>query len=217
MQCCLAGDNGGVKCGLTNTILPKMNPTNFCAHSKIVTCVRCVAHLKMKERGASKVNASNTKQKLKELPLSTLEWAWERLHEDRITITHDNDEEKYHCYQSSSISDRGYREGADSLAQLEVFKGISSETAEFVLEHGRSAFTPSHLVLACNGTFLENDETASHLCGNFRCLRPEHIIVESMKSNVARKFCPGVLACRCGTENVFCTHVPQCIIKKQKR
>lgn len=54
---------------------------------------------------------------------------------------------------------------------------------------------------------------ASHLCHNPKCVRPEHIIiVESRKSNHARKNCLHKIDCPCCEEVILvCKHQPPCI------
>lgn len=169
----------------------------------------------MKRRGASKNNTDANRQKVMSIPPEVLEWAWDRLLLEYEVITHglEEEDELFFCWQNPTIADRGYREGADSLAQIEIFKSHSDEAAMFIAAMGRSAFTPSHLLLACQGIYLKDDETASHLCGNFRCLRPDHIIVETLKVNVARKFCVGTIQCKCGA-HMLCKHTPMCLIKR---
>lgn len=50
----------------------------------------------------------------------------------------------------------------------------------------------------------------SHLCGNKLCFNPEHIIVESVKDNMARKNCLCFIIHK-GDRISVCSHTPKCI------
>jgi len=56
-------------------------------------------------------------------------------------------------------------------------------------------------------------QTASHLCHNKRCIRPEHIIIESIGLNGRRNGCLAFVTCGgCGAKTNACGHEPVCIL-----
>ncbi len=112
------------------------------------------------------------------------------------------------CIESRFLSDRGH--SRDALQQLELPLHQRNREHDFA-EAGRHAFTPAHLVLAINGVYLDPTESASHLCGNYRCLNIDHIIPETLEKNIARKYCPKDVRCACGTTIPLCAHAPKCI------
>ncbi len=62
---------------------------------------------------------------------------------------------------------------------------------------------------------LENSSEVlqvSHLCGQARCVNPNHLCLESAKVNNSRKGCLGLVTCLgCGTSMSACTHHPRCV------
>mmetsp|Transcript_28934 Transcript_28934/g.94203 ORF Transcript_28934/g.94203 Transcript_28934/m.94203 type:complete len:163 (+) Transcript_28934:420-908(+) len=63
----------------------------------------------------------------------------------------------------------------------------------------------------------KDGETASHLCHNKRCIRPEHLIVESIADNAARNGCVAFVECHdCGNRVPACPHTPPCLLPWKK-
>jgi hypothetical protein len=56
-------------------------------------------------------------------------------------------------------------------------------------------------------------EHLSHLCGDPRCFRISHLVVESSAANNSRKNCLVAAVCPCPCDHVFwlCKHRPRCI------
>ena len=75
----------------------------------------------------------------------------------------------------------------------------------------------SHVSLSRSGIFPNStNDDASHLCGNTRCVKPEHLVWEPHSINVSRTNCVGDIACDCGIHS-FCNHDPKCIKLKCKK
>jgi hypothetical protein len=56
-------------------------------------------------------------------------------------------------------------------------------------------------------------ETASHLCHNKSCIRPDHIIIETVGRNGRRNGCLAFVTCNdCGRRINACGHTPKCIL-----
>lgn len=56
-------------------------------------------------------------------------------------------------------------------------------------------------------------QTASHLCHNKRCIRPDHIVIESIGLNGRRNGCLAFVSCSgCGAKASACGHEPKCIL-----
>lgn len=84
--------------------------------------------------------------------------------------------------------------------------------------HSEANIQVSHLVLRCEKgdehvPHRSKRETASHLCHNKLCIRPEHIIKESVGMNGRRNGCLAFVMCAdCGAKLNACGHSPRCIL-----
>ncbi len=74
-------------------------------------------------------------------------------------------------------------------------------------------FNACGIVLAAAGVFAtDKTDEVSHLCGNWRCCRKEHLCYESHDLNMKRVGCPGAVTCvRCDCWTNACPHTPRCI------
>lgn len=58
----------------------------------------------------------------------------------------------------------------------------------------------SHAVLVANGRYPQEDEQASHLCHNGKCVHPDHLVWEPVAANMRRVRCAREGECVCGNE-----------------
>lgn len=72
------------------------------------------------------------------------------------------------------------------------------------LAHGFSA-------LFWKGVRARAGEQVSHLCCHPACVRPSHLVIESVQYNNSRKGCPGDIVCACGEIAYSCPHRPKCV------
>lgn len=75
----------------------------------------------------------------------------------------------------------------------------------------RTATSTSRAVLeACAGPRPDNWHEASHLCGNARCINPEHLLWEPRDINVSRELCHNEKYA--DARQGGCTHEPRCVV-----
>ena len=94
-----------------------------------------------------------------------------------------------------------------SLAQRQSGDGDRNTGTNFLFH--RIAYTSYHGVDCHLG--------ASHLCGNPRCFKPDHIVDEDILANNRRKGCPGDVFCPDHGHLIvaLCHHQPRCIKRPQ--
>lgn len=117
--------------------------------------------------------------------------------------------EYFHCYETSGrLNWDGYP------CALTLPAKYITETDKF---SSLTQFKPTAVVLAVEkGEFAKDPQQhASHLCGNRRCFRGDHLIWESAEDNQNRKGCVGILRTVVRaevTDIMVCRHEPKCII-----
>lgn len=122
----------------------------------------------------------------------------------KLTVTiEDNgfpDEEELHCWLDTGLHQNGY--------------------PSYSYSHSAANIQVSHLALrAVKGVIprRSNRETASHLCHRKSCIRPDHIIIETVGCNGRRNGCLAFAACgRCGERVSACCHTPKCLLPFNK-
>lgn len=119
----------------------------------------------------------------------------------------------------ATIFDNGYPD-EDSL-NCWIDQGLhqnSYPSASY--SHTAANIQVSHLALrVTNGVVPHkvNRETASHLCHNKSCIRPDHIIIESVGQNGRRNGCLAFVKCgNCQTRINACGHTPRCLLPFEK-
>ena len=130
--------------------------------------------------------------------------------------------------QPFTMNDHGLEDPEYTCHEYGNKKGKVQRTAAVFLGHSASQgandfrafhedgryFTAHQVVMAFNGNTTDDPKaTASHLCDNAWCCRPEHLVWESQRDNESRKFCPGWVVCQCCDEFTdACQHNPRCIL-----
>jgi hypothetical protein len=120
-----------------------------------------------------------------------------RTRQQRATVeTNDQEDQALHCIIDQGMLQNGYPSVSHS--------------------HTEANIQVSHLVLRVEKGIVPiraERETASHLCHNKRCIRAEHIIIESIGQNGRRNGCLAFVACSDCTIRVnACGHEPHCIL-----
>jgi len=115
----------------------------------------------------------------------------------KVIVTHGLADESLHCWEDRGMLQNGYPSASHS--------------------HTEANIQVSHLVLRVmkgedHVPFHKKRETASHLCHNKLCIRPEHIIKESIGLNGRRNGCLAFVQCACGERVNACGHHPHCLL-----
>eukprot|EP00048_Salpingoeca_helianthica_P011409 m.164542 g.164542 ORF g.164542 m.164542 type:complete len:159 (+) comp15224_c0_seq1:725-1201(+) len=113
-----------------------------------------------------------------------------------VIETNGQEDESLHCLLDTGMLQNGYPSASWSHTEANV--------------------QVSHLVLLEKGLIHVphriHKQTASHLCHNKRCIRPEHIICESIGRNGSRNRCMAFVDLPDGQRIVACGHVPRCLL-----
>lgn len=127
-----------------------------------------------------------------------------------------------------TVNDRGHAdpiihcyEAQPSYHGKNGLRGIKIGSANLISAPHITEFTKfkvGGVFLALKGIFAESPNLdLSHLCGNWKCCRAEHLIYESRKDNLKRLNCPGLVKCSVVSHNWCnaCVHTPRCIKKTE--
>jgi hypothetical protein len=126
-------------------------------------------------------------------------------------------------YQSrkaaSTVEDNGYPK--EEFLNCWIDTGLHQNGyPTYSYSHTAANIQVSHLALrAVKGICPSRScrETASHLCHRKSCIRPEHIIIETVGSNGRRNGCLAFVACdHCGERINACGHWPRCLLPFNK-
>lgn len=100
----------------------------------------------------------------------------------------------------------GLSTGAKGKVSIDIEKlkpYLSQAGLELLAESGKKSVLITRVWLyICAG---DSALTASHLCHDQTCVRPHHIVFESLGYNQWRNYCAGRLVC--------CMHLPQCLVE----
>lgn len=126
---------------------------------------------------------------------------YDRRRRDVTIVTYNQANEALHCWNDNGMIQNGYPSVSYS--------------------HDEANIQVSHLALrVTNGDEgvpkRSQSETASHLCHNKLCIRPSHIVKESIGQNGRRNNCLAFVVCPHGTRINACGHTPRCILPFDK-